>query len=226
MLEYAAAKKEVGSAQVTLPYWMELSDREVVQFFKDLHHACPEMPLVHYNIPRAKRFLHGADYLRILEVAPNLIGVKYTFAGSNFGSLQDDLAMTPTLSYFVAESLLASAMQLGARGSCSSMVMTNPSWMLAMYEKCVSGQWNEAMAMQKRLALFFTDSAAFIAARGEGDCDPVSDKGVGVASGCVFGHQRCRPPYIGWSDDTVQSLRAWMKQKYPEYVYPDAVKSP
>ena len=66
LLEYATGKKEVGAAQVNLPYWMELSDREVVQFFKDLHSACPDIPLIHYNIPRTKRFLHGHDYLRIL----------------------------------------------------------------------------------------------------------------------------------------------------------------
>src|SRR5574340_774243 len=32
LLEYAADQKAVGAAQVNLPYWMELSDKEVVQF--------------------------------------------------------------------------------------------------------------------------------------------------------------------------------------------------
>ena len=220
LLEYAASKKEVGAAQVNLPYWMELSDREVVQFFKDLHRACPEMPLVHYNIPRAKRFLHAADYLRILEAAPNLIGVKYTFAGSNFASLQDDVALTPMLSYFVGENLLASGMQLGARGSCSSLVSTNPAFILTLYEKCASGQWSEAMAMQKRAAAFFREALQLIADRGEGTADPVFDKGLSTAAGFWCGHQRCRPPYTGWSDATVEVLRAWLREKYPELLYP------
>jgi dihydrodipicolinate synthase/N-acetylneuraminate lyase len=220
LLEYAAGRKEVGAAQVNIPYWMELTDRELLQFFKDLYTACPDMPLVHYNIPRTKRFLHGPDYLRILDVAPSLIGVKYTYAGTHFSQLQDDIAMTPMLSYFVAENVLVSGMQIGARGSCSSLVATNPKFTLDMYAKARAGKWNEAMKMQKHAARFFADTEAFVSARGEGSIDPVFDKGLAVAAGCVLGHQRCRAPYIGWSDETVKAVRAWLKKKYPEFVYP------
>lgn len=220
LLEYAAGKKQVGAAQVCLPYWMELTDREVTQFFKDLHTACPHMPLVHYNIPRTKRFLHGADYLRILEVALNLVGVKYTFAGSHFSQLQQDIMLTPGLSYFVAEDLLVSAMQLGARGSYSSLVATNATFMLDMYAKAQAGQWDEAIKMQQRASQFFSAAADFVTGLGEGTMDPIFDKGLAVASGFALGHQRCRPPYIGWKDETVTALRAWLKENYPEFVYP------
>ena len=221
LLEYAAGKKEVGAAQVNIPYWMELTDRELLQFFKDLHTACPDMPLVHYNIPRAKRFLNAPDYLRILEVAPNLIGVKYTFAGSHFGQLQDSIMMTPNLSYFVGESLLASAMQLGARGCYSSLIATDPRFVLKMYALAESHQWDQAIEMQKHLAGFCNDCAAFISRRDEVIMDPTFDKGLAVAAGCLLGHQRCRPPYIGWSDQTIADLRVWLKENYPEFVYPD-----
>jgi len=219
LLEYAADKPQVGAAQVVLPYWMELTDREVLQFFKDLYQACPDIPLVHYNIPRAKRFLHGPDYLRILEVAPNLIGVKYTFAGSHFGQLQSDLNLTPQLSYFVAEDLLVSAMLLGARGSYSSLIATNPKFMLEMYGKAESGQWEAAIAMQRRVALFGEKLESQFAECDEGGIDPVADKGLAVAAGCYLGHQRCRPPYIGWKDETVSRLRTWLKTNHPEFVY-------
>ena len=220
LLEYAAWKEEVGAAQVNLPYWMELTDRELLQFFKDLYNACPDMPLVHYNVPRAKRFLTGPDYLRILEVAPNLVGVKFTFAGAHWGELQAAMMMTPNLSYFVGEHLLASAMQLGARGSYSSVIATNPKFMLHLYALAEAGQWDEAIGMQQHASRFVADTMAFIEARNEGCIDPVFDKGLGVASGCVLGHQRCRPPYIGWKDETVAALRIWLQQNYPEFVYP------
>ena len=219
LLEYAASKREVGAAQVVVPYWMELTDREVIQFFKDLYQACPDIPLVHYNIPRAKRFLHGSDYLRILEVAPSLIGVKYTFAGSHFGQLQNDLRLTPQLSYFVGEDLLASAMLLGARGSYSSLVATNPSFMLNMYRKAELGQWEAAINMQRRLALFGEQLECRLAEWDEGGIDPVADKGLAVAAGCYLGHQRCRAPYIGWRDETVSRLRGWLNENYPEFVF-------
>jgi dihydrodipicolinate synthase/N-acetylneuraminate lyase len=219
MLEYASRKPEVGAAQVTLPYWMELTDREVLRFFQDLFRACPDMPLVHYNIPRAKRYLHAADYRRILEVAPTLIGVKYTFAGSHFGRLQENLALTPELSYFIGEDLLASGMMMGVRGSYSSLVSTNPAFMLLMHQQCERGRWPEAIAMQKGVAAFYRDLDAWLGERGEGGIDPVVDKGLSVAAGFFVGSQRCRPPYIGWSDETVGELRELLRQRYPEFLF-------
>jgi dihydrodipicolinate synthase/N-acetylneuraminate lyase len=219
LFEYAASKKQVGAAQIVLPYWMEINDREVLQFFKDLYTACPDMPIVHYNIPRCKRFLHASDYLKILEVCPSLVGVKYTFAGTNFGSLQSDMLATPMLSYFVAEHFLASAMQLGAKGSYSSIVGTNPAFMQKYYAAAAAGKWNEAIQMQKFLAKYFAQLGGLIGQLGEGDADPVVDKAMAVASGCLKAHQRCRAPYIGWSDKSIIALREWMQKNYPELIY-------
>jgi dihydrodipicolinate synthase/N-acetylneuraminate lyase len=219
LFEYCASKKEVGAAQVALPYWMELNDREVIAFFRDLYSACPKLPIVHYNIPRCKRFLHAADYLKILEVCPSLVGVKYTFAGSNFGSLQSDILQTPMLSYFVAEHFLASAMQFGAKGSYSSIICTNPSFMQKFYSLAAAGKWNEAMKMQTFLARYFTQLGSIISKTDEGDADPVIDKAMAVASGFARCHQRCRAPYIGWKDENIAVLRDWMRSNYPELVY-------
>lgn len=220
MMEYAAGKPEVGGSQVVIPYWMELSEREMLQYFKDISRACPDLPLIHYNIPRAKRFLSGADYLRVLEAAPTLVGVKFTFAGSNFGRLQESILLAPRLSFFVAEDLLISGMMLGARGSYSSLIFTDPRFMLTMHEHGANGRWQEGMVMQKFAAKFFGAAAAFIESRGEGTIDPVFDKGLAVASGCAIGSQRTRAPYIGWSDETVKAMRQWLQQHHPQFIFP------
>lgn len=221
-LEYVAGKPEVGAAQVNIPYWMEVDDRDLLRFFKDLYTACPDLPLVHYNIPRAKRFLTGPDYQRILEVAPNLIGVKFTYAAANFGVLQDALRLLPQLSFFVGENLLVSGMALGARGCYSAIVCTNPSFVLNMYDHAEAGRWAEAFDMQQTIARFLADLAAFIEGRNEGFNDPVIDKGMAVASGCLLGSQRTRAPYTGWSDETVAAVGAWLEQHYPQFVYREA----
>ena len=219
-LEYVAGKPEVGAAQVAIPYWMEVNDRELLQYFKDLYCACPDLPLVHYNVPRTKRFLTGPDYLRVLEVAPSLIGVKFTYAAAHFTDLQQALLMTPQLSYFVGENLMASAMMLGGRGCYSSLICTNPAFMLTMYDHAANRRWGEAIKMQQLAQQFFTDVSEFIEGRNEGSCDPVFDKGLGVASGCLVGSQRTRAPYIGWSDETVVALRGWLGAAYPMLLYP------
>ncbi len=219
LIEYASQKDGVGAVQINLPYWMELTDREVKQFFSDVYKVNQDMPLIHYNIPRAKRFLNGCDYLQILEIAPSLIGVKYCFAGSNFSDLQHSIRITPQLSYFVGESLLASAVMMGARGSYSSFVYTNPDYILGFYENIKAGKWKEAMASQGYIAEFEIELEVFIKKLGEGVIDPVGDKGLGVASGFLKGSQKTRPPYIGWSEETVMRVRQWLKEEYPEFVF-------
>ena len=123
------------------------------------------------------------------------------------------------LSFFVGESLLVSAMQLGAKGSCSSLVLVNPRFILDMYAKAQSGQWEKAIKMQQYCAQFVSGVVSFVSSRGEGMIDPTGDKGMGVASGCILGHQRCRHPYIGWSDDTIEKLNEWMHENFPAFIY-------
>ena len=107
-------------------------------------------------------------------------------------------------------------------GCYSSLVATDPRYVLDMYAKARAGQWDHAIGMQQHLATFLADAMTFLEGRDEGAIDPVFDKGLGVASGCILGHQRCCPPYIGWSDETVSSIRGWLKENYPEFVYPGA----
>ncbi len=221
LMEYAAGKEEVGAVQTVIPYWMAMTERELLQFFKDVYTALPEVPLVHYNVTHAKHYLDGEDYKKILDVAPNLIGVKFNNDGAYFAELQDAILMTPSISYFVLEHLLVSSMRLGARGCYSSLVATNPKYTLDMYAKAEAGQWDEAIKMQQHASRFCADVNAFAIERNEGLSSPVSDKGLSVAAGRVLGHQRCRPPYIGWSDKTVKELRVWLKANYPEFVYPE-----
>lgn len=224
LLEYANTKAAVGAAQIVLPYWMELNDREVLQFFRDLYAACPDMPIVHYNIPRSKRFLHASDYLKILEVCPSLVGVKYTFAGSHFSQLQDDILAVPQLSFFVSEPLLASGMQLGARGCYSALVGVNPDYMMRYYAAAQAGDWIEAIKQQRHLATFYSRLGALIGELGEGSSDPTVDKAMAVAAGFAQSHQRCRAPYAGWSDQSVAALRQWMSANYPELMYNQSSK--
>jgi dihydrodipicolinate synthase/N-acetylneuraminate lyase len=218
-IEYAARSGADG-VQIVVPYWMELTDTEMLEYFKAVAKVAPELPLIHYNIPRAKRFLTGADYRRILEAAPNLIGVKFTFAGTHFGQLQQALQITPGLSYFVGEDLLVSAMQLGAKGSYSSMVCTNPGFMQELFSLAEGREWDKAIAKQWRLAHFFRDLEVLMEELELGGIDPVADKGLAVASGYFTGHQRTRPPYVGWSDKGVVRVRAWLKEHYPEFLAP------
>ena len=101
-------------------------------------------------------------------------------------------------------------------------VCTNPKFMLTLYEHARCAQWSEALKIQAFIARFFDDVSSLIENRGEGTSDPVFDKGLSVASGCLLGSTRTRAPYIGWREETVQAVREWLLDRYPQFIFPDA----
>lgn len=216
-LEYIK-KAGVSAGQLVIPYWMDMTERELMQFFKDVHATVPDLPIMHYNIPRAKRFLLGPDYMTVREVLPNLAAVKFTFVGSHFGDLQEAVRLNPGLKFLIAEDLLVSGMQIGAHGSCSSIVYTNSETFLKMYRLAKDHKWDEAVKMQSRISAFFAGIDAMLGKLGEGNIDPVGDKGLGLAAGGIVGHPRTRAPYIGWSEGSVLAVRAWLKKDFPEFL--------
>lgn len=211
-------KAGVKAGQLVIPFWMEMTEREVMQFFKDVHNTVPDLPIISYNIPRTKRYFLGPDYVKVREVLPNLAAVKFTFAGSHFGDLQEAIRLNPGLKFLVGENLLVSGMQIGADGSSSSIIYTNPDTVLTMYNLAKQHKWDEALAMQDHMVAFFAEVFATVEKLGEGVIDPVFDKGLGLASGGIVGHPRVRAPYIGWSEESVRAVRARLKQDFPEFM--------
>ncbi len=68
--------------QISLPSWGALNDVELLTFFADVCGAFPDSRFLHYNLPRAKRLLTGADYRRVADAVPNLAATKNTGGGA------------------------------------------------------------------------------------------------------------------------------------------------
>ena len=67
--------------QISMPAWGALNDTEVMTFFRDVCGAFPDAQFLHYNLPRTKRVLEGADYRRLIDAVPNLVATKNTGGG-------------------------------------------------------------------------------------------------------------------------------------------------
>src|SRR3954469_24125346 len=67
--------------QISLPSWGALNDMEVLAFFTDVCGTFPDARFLHYNLPRTKRLLSGADYRRLIDAVPNLVATKNTGGG-------------------------------------------------------------------------------------------------------------------------------------------------
>jgi dihydrodipicolinate synthase/N-acetylneuraminate lyase len=66
--------------QISFPAWGALSDGEVRRFFADTCGRFPQARFLHYNNPRARRVLSGAEYGALAAAHPNLVAVKFSSA--------------------------------------------------------------------------------------------------------------------------------------------------
>lgn len=220
-LKYVADQK-VSGAQAVVPFWMKLTEEEVLQFWSDISQAVPDLPLISYNVGRAKWYLYGEQYRKIIDVAPNLIGIKWSGADSpelSMDRLTEAIAITPELAHFVGDdSNMLAAMRFGVQGCYSSWVLMNPELTIKRFTLAEEGRWEEAEAVHQQMAGPVSYIEEMCEEFGLGMKDPVVDKGSAAVPGFLTGHQRTRPPYMGWPDEAVQEMRARLRQRFPEFV--------
>jgi len=210
------ADTEVGAAQVAMPFWMKLTEKEMLGFWSDLSRACPDLPLVIYDAPATGWHFRAADYQRIKEVAPTLIGSKCAFANDMEGLLEA-IDLNPDISYVIRIDEFVEAYGHGARAG-HLIAHHTPEIPLKVCELVEDGQLEEAEVLAQRARKFVSWSWSLAVELGAQMHDSTYDKGISTATGFWTGHQRTRPPYIGWSDEMVQTVREQMEQEFPDFV--------
>ncbi len=109
--------------QISFPAWGALTDKEVDCFFEQTCGRFPECRFLHYNLPRAKRVLVAADYVRLSAAHPNLVAVK--FGGTDYAAQQAMLEQAPELQYYFTEFGYAHARDQFECGLLLSLGMVN-----------------------------------------------------------------------------------------------------
>jgi dihydrodipicolinate synthase/N-acetylneuraminate lyase len=64
--------------QVSFPSWGMVSDTERDVFFREVCGRFGDAKFLHYNIPRGRRVLTGAEYRRLARRHPNLAAIKFS----------------------------------------------------------------------------------------------------------------------------------------------------
>jgi dihydrodipicolinate synthase/N-acetylneuraminate lyase len=64
--------------QVSFPSWGAVSDGERDSFFREVCDRFPDAQFLHYNIPRGRRVLTGAEYEQLGRRHPNLAAIKFS----------------------------------------------------------------------------------------------------------------------------------------------------
>jgi len=208
-----ARDKGINAVQIALPFWQALNDREVTTFFGQLAQAFPDIAIIHYNIASAKRFLSGADYERLVDVAPNLVGTKQT--GGNVAALEEVIIATPTIHHFVVDPHVVPGILLGAKGTYSAIVNISSTWMMKWWADCERGDWTSATRRKVVVDRMDRDAQLLLPHL---TAEPSWAK---LYARCGVAPQislTVRAPYLGASETDAKAFRQLLEERYPELV--------
>lgn len=155
-----AEKAGVDALLVVTPYYIRPPQRGLVAYYADLGQRT-DLPLMIYHIPGRAAIGMQLDTLeRIVEKAPNLVGMKH--AVNDLGFVSDMLNRFGfDFRVFVGlEELSFPMLAIGASGLMNAVGNIAPRKVAALYEKTVQGALQEARSLHYELfelnqAVFF-----------------------------------------------------------------------
>ena len=118
--------------QISFPSWGALNNAEVDAFFDATCGAFPDCRFLHYNLPRTKRMLGGAEYARIAERHPNLVAMK--MGSPDNAKLEEILQAAPQLQCFFVEFGYAAMRDHYECGYIPALAGGKPAWARRFFE--------------------------------------------------------------------------------------------
>lgn len=209
-----AAEIGADALQLALPFWLPMTLQEAVQFFVDVADAVPGTPLVLYGTARAKTLTTIELMRAVLDAGVPLIGCKY--AGSA-EALPAFVEQVPEVSFLVGESLLATGMAVGARGSCTAYVYVCPRYMLRYFSLCEEARWDEALAIEQHVKDWHAGACAHLFEKKLQDS--ALDRVFAHAAGFIDIEIRCRPPYRSATEEDVRIYVEACERDFPEFIH-------
>lgn len=199
--------------QISLPSWGAVNDTELLRFFDDVCGRHPECRFLHYNLPRSKRVLTGADYCRVLERTPNLVATKNTSPGVDHAI--DLMLHSPELQHFFGEWTFPTACLWGECSLLSSWAPLFPSRTKEIFALAQSGQTAE----------FFRKHQEYLAAaldvlgpmRRRALMDGAYDKAIARLGGFEM-PMRLLSPYEALPEAVYDECRAILHEKYSDWL--------
>jgi dihydrodipicolinate synthase/N-acetylneuraminate lyase len=199
--------------QISLPSWGALNDAEVLTFFKDVCGAFPDAQFLHYNLPRAKRLLSGADYRRVIDAVPNLVATKNT--GGGLARASDLMRHAPELQHFFGEENFANGCLFGECSLLSSFGAMVPRKTWELFEAGRTLQIEKLFRLQYDFHNLLTD--VFGPVLTENRIDGAYDKMIVRLGGLDAMPLRLLSPYQCFSEAEYQACQRVFTETYAEW---------
>ncbi|MCA9025643.1 MAG: dihydrodipicolinate synthase family protein [Planctomycetaceae bacterium] len=201
----------VRQFQISLPSWGALTEPELFSYFDAVCGRFSDCVFMHYNLPRVKRLVTGAEYGRLAEAYPNLVATKNTGDSlSHIYSLQTD---APQLQHFLSEAGYVYGSLFGECGILASFV-TNWSKLRTLLDAGKQRDIMTIVSLQQEFNILI--EILFEAIPGD-RIDGAYDKLFAKMYDPTF-PLRMQPPYTGSSDEEFASFLQLLRKRLPEWV--------
>jgi dihydrodipicolinate synthase/N-acetylneuraminate lyase len=215
IIERLSFAHQVGfrTFQISLPGWGALNDVELLTFFKDVCGAFPDSRFLHYNLPRTKRLLTGADYARVIEAVPNLAATKNT--GGGLARAVDLMRHASELQHFFGEENFPHGCLIGECSLLASFGPMTPHQTKALFEAGRNRQFDQLFRLQLGFHQLLMDVFGPLLA--EGRIDGAYDKMIVRLGGFEEMPLRLLSPYQGFDEAQYQNCKRVFQENYSEW---------
>jgi dihydrodipicolinate synthase/N-acetylneuraminate lyase len=207
-----AAALGVDAFQLSLPSWGALNDRELERFFDETCGRFPELRFLHYNLPRAQRFLAPREYRGLADRHPNLVATKN--AGASNAQIAGLFAHAPELRHFFTEPGYAYASLLGECGFLVSVGLLDPQRAIAFHD---AGQRRDAAALAPLARDVASLTEELHRVLGTAHMDGAYDKVFSHALDPAF-PLRLLPPYESATDEAFEAFLTVVRDRFPHWI--------
>ena len=200
--------------QISMPAWGALNDTEVMTFFRDVCGAFPDAQFLHYNLPRTKRVLEGADYRRLIDAVPNLVATKNTGGGLDRAAAL--MTQAGELQHFFGETNFPHGCMYGECSLLSSFGPMSPHKTWALFEAGRKGQMVEMFKLQKEFHDMLYGVLGSVLS--EGRIDGAYDKMLVRLGGLEEMPLRLLSPYQCFSEEQYQACKRILHEQFAEWL--------
>jgi len=210
----AAYSAELGAdaIQLAVPFWMEVDDREIVPFFREVVSAAPMLAMTIYETLRSKKRLTIEQHRAIYDATGTYLAVK-----SNDGTVgrteEGCAALSEFINVWVGERDWVRLGPHGAIGCASALVYMNPRYILHMFDLLQKKDWD---ALGKCCDVIHRHDEGIAPFTAKGFTDSAYDHLQGLVAGFLDMSPVSRGPYVSCTEEDVKELRARMEENVPE----------
>jgi len=196
--------------QISMPSWGALDELEAMKFFTTVCGRFPDCRFLHYNLPRAKRIIPGAEYHSISGEVPNLVATKNS--STDYARTADLMLNAPELQHFFLEGNFAMGCTHGECSLLCSYDVLFPKTSWEFFEAGVNRDLESLFRITKLLWEVGEDLFAHVT---RDLIDGSFDKTFIWIKDPEFSN-RILPPYVGLSEEESRICRDIYKSRFAD----------